>query len=127
MGEINCYNFVKILVKVFHVRAKQDSSKHILFILNSIRAHSVDENPVKTEDFFLHRNRFTQDGLYMFQPQRPTNGAAKKKKLSAASRSRNLFKLARIPQVLDTFFSKNFLKNLKIIELREFIASKFNV
>ena len=37
MGEINCYNFVKILVKVFHVRAKQDSSKHILFILNSIR------------------------------------------------------------------------------------------
>ena len=96
------------------------------FILNSIRAHSVDENPVKTEDFFLHRNRFTQDGLYMFQPQRPTNGAAKKKKLSAASRSRNLFKLALIPQVLDTFFSKIFLKNLKIIELREFIALKFN-
>ena len=63
----------------------------------------------------------------MFQPQRPTNGAAKKKKISAASRSRNLFKLAHIPQVLDTFSVKKFLKNLKIIELREFIASKFNV
>ena len=62
----------------------------------------------------------------MFQPQRPTNGAAKKKKIRPFLGPETFSSWRLFLKFLTRFSVKKFLKNLKIIELREFIALKFN-